>query len=269
MTKRDLPMHICIPDLQVKPGVPLNHCEWIGKYIAEKQPHVVVNLGDHTDMASLSSWDKKKLDFEGRRFEGDIEASLLANELLTTPCYEAGQWDDTDWHITIGNHEHRIDRFVQDNPELAGFVDLDKLQYEYYYDHVHQFLVPVAIDGVTYAHYFYNPNTGRPFGGMIQTRIKQIGMSFTQGHCQGVDYAMRTLPNGTRQHGLVAGSCYLHREKYLGPQGHDHWNGLVLKYNVVGGNYDVTFVSLDSLCRRYEDMPLAEFLRKTDRLIEV
>lgn len=264
---RRLPSHINIPDLQVKPGVILNHCEWIGKYIAEKQPNVVVNLGDHTDMASLSSWDRATLDFEGRRFEGDIEASQLANELLTTPTYEQDKWDDMDWHILMGNHENRISRFVQKNPELAGFVDESKLEYDYYYDHVHNFLVPVEIDGVTYSHYFYNPNTGRPFGGMIQTRLKQIGMSFTQGHCQGVDYGMRTLNNGKRQHGLIAGSCYLHREKYLGPQGHDHWNGIVQKYNVRDGNYDIKLVSLDSLCERYEDMPLVEFLKLTDRHI--
>lgn len=265
--RRRLPSHIAIPDLQVKPGVILNHAEWIGKYIVEKQPNVVINLGDHSDMPSLSSYDKKTLDFEGRRFEGDVRASHLANDLLTTPCFDAGQWDNTEWHILYGNHENRIERFVQENPELAGFVTKEALEYEYYYDHVHPFLSMAEVDGVTYSHYFYNPMTGRPYGGMIATRLKQIGFSFTQGHCQGADYGMRTLNNGKRQHGLIAGSCYLHREKYLGPQGHDHWNGIVQKYNVVGGNYDIKLVSLDSLCERYEDMPLVEFLTKTDRHI--
>ena len=262
-------MHIVIPDGQAKGGVPLNHFEWIGKYIAEKQPHVVINLGDLADVPSLSSYDRGKLDFEGRRFDTDVAAAHMANELLTTPTWDAGLWDDMDWHMTVGNHENRIERFVQDNPEMAGFVGLDKLEYEYYYDHVHPFLTPVTIDGVTYSHYFYNPMTGRAIGGMMATRLKTVGFSFTMGHQQGVDYAMRVLNNGQRHHGLVAGSCYLHREKYLGPQGHDHWNGIVLKYNVVGGNYDITFVSLDSLCRRYEGMPLSQFLTLKDRLIEV
>jgi hypothetical protein len=233
----------------------------------EKKPNVVINLGDHTDMASLSSWDRATFDFEGRRFEGDIAASQLANDLLTTPSWDAGLWDDMEWHILYGNHENRIDRFVQKNPELHGFVDKDKLEYDYYYDHVHDFLRPITIDGVTYAHYFYNPMSGRPFGGMIETRIKQVGMSFTMGHQQGFQYGLRVLNNGQRQHGCIAGSCYLHREKYLGPQGHDHWNGIVQKYNVQNGDYDIKVVSLDSLCQRYEGMKLTEFLRLKDRHI--
>ena len=262
-----LPSHICIPDLQVKPGVVLNHCEWVGKYIAEKKPQVVVNLGDHTDMTSLSSWDRGTMDFEGRRFEDDLSTSHLANDLLTAPAWNADLWDDMQWHMLHGNHEYRIERFVQKNPELAGFVDSSKLEYEYYYDHVHAFTVPIEIDGVLYSHYFYNPNTGRPYGGMIQTKLKNVGCTFTQGHCQGADYGMRTLNNGKRQHGLIAGSCYLHREKYLGPQGHDHWNGIIQKYNVADGNYDIKFVSLDSLCQRYEDMYLKDFMTQTDKHI--
>jgi len=260
--------HLIIPDLQTKPGVPLNHCEWIGKYIEEKRPNVVMNLGDHADMPSLSGWDRKKMDFEGRRFKKDVEAAIAANELLVNPWWESGAWEDIESHILYGNHDQgRIDRFVQDNPELAGFVDVEHLKYKEYYDHVHDFLVPVTIDGVTYSHYFYNPKTGRPWGGMIQTQLKNVGTSFTAGHCQGIDYGMRVLSNGRRQHGLIAGSCYLHREKYLGPQGHDHWNGIVMKYGVQAGDYDIKVISLDSLCQRYEDMPLREFLTKTDRHI--
>jgi hypothetical protein len=226
---------------------------------------VVVNLGDMADMSSLSSYDRKKLAFEGRRFEADIRATIAANELLVAPWWETGQWEHIESHILYGNHEDRIDRFVQDNPELSGFVDKSKLRYADFYDHVHDFLVPVCIHGVTYAHYFYNPNSGRPYGGMINTKLKNVGQSFTAGHTQGIDYGMRVTNTGKRHHGLIAGSCYLHREKYLGPQAHDHWNGIVMKYGVTDGDYDIKIVSLDSLCQRYEGMPLSEFLQLTDR----
>ena len=260
--------HFVIPDLQARPGEVLNHAEWVGKYLAEKQPDIVINLGDHADMASLSSWDRGTLDFEGRRFEKDIAVSHLANELLLTPAKEDPEyWDRLVTHILYGNHEHRIERFVQKNPELAGFVDKSRLEYDYYYDHVHDFLVPVFIDGVGYAHYFYQPNTGNPYAGMIETRIKNVGFSFTMGHQQGLKYGMRELANGRMMHGLIAGSCYLHYEGYKGPQGNDHWRGIVQCYNVEGGDYDAKFVSLDSLCRRYEDMPLVEFMKLTDRHI--
>ena len=263
--------HILIPDVQAKPGVPLNFCEWIGKYIEEKSERVtaLINIGDHCDVNSLSSWDRGKLQFEGRRFNDDIAASHMANELIMGPIFETGAHENITSHMTVGNHEHRIKLFAEKNPELAGFVDLNALEYEYFYDHVHQFLVPVTIDGVTYCHYFYNPMTGKPWGGMIETRIKNVGFSFTMGHQQGLQYGVRTLANGTMQHGMIAGSSYMHYEDYKGPQANDHWRGIVQKYGVHDGMYDAKFIRLDSLCQRYEGMTLSTFMSKVDLHIGV
>lgn len=261
--------HIFIPDIQAKPGEPLNHCEWIGQYIVEKEPDKIINIGDHADMASLSTYDRKKLSFEGRRYKKDLEAAEYANSLLLTPLFNSSWYDQCETHMLLGNHEDRITRFVEDNPELSGFVDLEGLNYKAWYDKVHDFLVPVNLDGVLYAHYFYQPETGRPYGGMIETRIKNVGCTFTMGHQQGLKYGMRTLNNGTTQHGLIAGSCYLHYERYKGPQANKHWRGIVQKYGVNKGEYDAKFVNLDSLCQRYERMPLKQFMRTPDRHIGV
>ena len=57
-------MKICvIPDCQIKEGVPTEHLEWAGQYIADKKPDVIVNIGDFWDMPSLSSYDKGRKDF--------------------------------------------------------------------------------------------------------------------------------------------------------------------------------------------------------------
>jgi hypothetical protein len=61
---------------------------------------------------------------------------------------------------------------------------------------------------------------------------------------------------------MVAGSCYLHDEEYLGPQGNFVWRGILVCHQVEDGDYDVMEVSLDYLSRRYEgrrlrDLPLA------------
>jgi len=53
--------HLVIPDTQAKPGAPTKHLEWIGRYILDRRPDVVVHLGDHWDMpspcaASNRSW---------------------------------------------------------------------------------------------------------------------------------------------------------------------------------------------------------------------
>src|SRR5690348_1900896 len=47
-----------IPDTQCKKGVDLSHLRWCGQYLAEKRPDVIIHLGDHADMPSLSTHDQ-------------------------------------------------------------------------------------------------------------------------------------------------------------------------------------------------------------------
>jgi len=60
----------------------------------------------------------------------------------------------------------------------------------------------------------------------------------------------------------VCGSTYLHEEKYLGPQGNNYWRGIVVCHQTENGSYDPMTVSLDYLCRRYENMTLEEYMAK-------
>ena len=76
--------HLIIPDTQVKPGVDLNYLAWVGKYIVEKKPDVVVQIGDFADMPSLSSYDTGKKSFEGRRYKDDIELTEQQKTILNS-----------------------------------------------------------------------------------------------------------------------------------------------------------------------------------------
>lgn len=272
MTRR----HLVIPDTQVKPGVPTDHLRWIGRYIADKKFDVVVHIGDHFDMASLSSYDRGKRSSEGRRYSLDIDAGNESIKLVTDPYQAANKrilrnaqrrgadpklinLYAPELHFCLGNHEDRIRRAAEDQGFLEGTVTLDDLQLPGWL--LHDFLDVVNIDGVRYSHYFANPMTGRPYGGAAHTRVKTIGCSFTMGHQQTLDHAMRPAAGGTTiHHGLIAGACYLHDEKYLGPQGNLQWRGVVVCNEVEDGNYDIMTVSLNYLCKRYEGMSLDDFL---------
>lgn len=248
--------HLVIPDTQVKEGVPTAHLGWIGQYIAEHQPHVIVHLGDHWDMPSLSSYDKGKKSFEGRRYAKDVKAGNDAFELIDAPMRDVDGYRPRKV-VLRGNHEYRIQRAIEENAVLDGVIgydDLETLDWE-----VHDFLEVVNIDGVAYSHYFYNPLTGRPYGGQVATRLKTIGHSFTMGHQQVLDMSLRFV-NGKSQHGLVCGSCYLHDEDYLGYQGNSYWRGIIVCHEVHDGSYDLMLVSLEYLCRRYEGMTLEEYM---------
>lgn len=261
--------HIVIGDTQVKPGVRTEHLSWIGQYIVDQfagRDVAIVHVGDHADMESLSSYDKGRKSMEGRRIVADIEASNAAFSLLNDPLreYNRGKKKARQWHperyITLGNHEDRITRAIECDAQLDGYLSLDDLNYAEEGWKVIPFKEILELDGVSYSHFFYNPNTGKPYGGEnIVTRLKQIGRSFTMGHQQGLNYGHRQVGK-RRHHGLVLGTSYLHDEKYLGPQGNDYWRGIVVCHQVEHGEYDVMCVSLEFLCRKYEGKRLSEFL---------
>jgi len=223
-------------------------------------------------MPSLSSYDVGKRSFEGRRYTDDIEAANEAFDLLCAPMetYNRRRKPEKQYnpelHLTLGNHENRINRVTDDDPKLHGLISTDDLNYGSHGFTVHPFLVPVDIDGVWYAHYWAANMTGRALGGSALSRLTKIGHSFVMGHQQTLDYAMRFLPgSGQQQFGLVAGACYLHDEDYKGPQGNAHWRGVVVLHQVENGSADAMFVSLDYLCRRYEGVSLAKFTTRRRR----
>lgn len=246
-------VHVIIPDTQCKPDTPTDHLLWAGRYIGEqlggKRNVTVVHLGDHWDMPSLSSYDRGKKSMEGRRYIDDIRAGNEGMGMLVGAMKEAApKWKPRRIFLH-GNHEDRISRAANDNAELDGAVSLDHLDLSAW--EAYPYLEPVWVDGVCYAHVFVNPMSGRPYGGSnVETRIKTLGHSFTMGHQQGLWYGIRSTLRGM-QHGLVAGSYYIHDEDYKGPQGNAHWRGIVVCHDVRDGTYDPMFVSLAYLERRY------------------
>jgi len=253
MTKK-LRTHIMIGDCQVKPDVPLDHLTWIGKYIADQKPDVVINIGDFADMHSLSSYDKKTKNFEGRRYKEDIAVTERAMHKLMKPIkakIKATAKLKKKWKprlvLTLGNHEERIQRVSMWSPELDGMVGYEDLPYGDW--EVIDYLTPIEIDGVYYAHYFINPESALKgtLGGQVTMRLKTLGHSFSQGHQQTFLYGSKFLTNGKVLQGLVLGCCYLHDEGYMGPQGNFQFRGIVKKTFLPDGTYDPQFVSLEQL----------------------
>lgn len=256
--------HFIIPDRQAKPGVPLDHNRWIGMAIADYAPDVVIDIGDNADFPSVSTHSaagsKGK---EGQRLLADIEAANYAEELLAEGM---GAFKPKRKIRLRGNHENRLERYLEANPVLEGLVGLHLLKDEGWE------LVPywngapgvVHIDGIAYAHYFANPNTGKPIAGTIANRLSKIGSSFVQGHVQGLLQGNVQYATGRIRHGIVAGSAYIHDEEYKG-QANAHWRGVVVLNEVRDGQFCEMPLTLDYLCRKYEGMSLARYLQRRYR----
>lgn len=238
--------HCVIPDVQAKPGVPLDHLKWAGQYIAEKRPDVIVCIGDFADMPSLSSYDKGKRSAENKRYKHDIEAAHKAMELLMTPIVSEKDYNPR-LVMTLGNHEERIVRVGNDNPELHESLSLRDLGYEAWGWEVYPFLKVVEVDGVEYSHYFTTGVMGRA-ANSAAVMLRERQKSCTMGHSQYYDLATHKK---TQQRAVMAGTFYQHDEDYLGPQGNDYRRHILFKHEVCNGRYDLMEVSLEYLRRRY------------------
>lgn len=245
-----------IPDTQVKPGVDLNYLRDIGTYILEKKPDVIVHMGDHWDMPSLSSYDVGKRQFEGRRYKKDIEAGNEGMDALLSPIKEYNTSAvrnhkpryRPEMYFLMGNHENRISRAVDNDAKLEGAIGLQDLYLDDW--QVYSFLDVLVVEGVAFSHYFVTGIAGRP-AATANAQLNKKHMSCIAGHQQGLQIATAHRADGQRLTSVIAGSCYEHNEDYLGAQGNKHWRGFLMLHEVHDGQFDLMPVSLDYLNGKY------------------
>lgn len=250
--------HLIIPDTQVKPGVPTDHLSWAGQYAVEKKPDVIVHLGDHWDMPSLSSYDKGKKSFEGRSYKKDITAGKRAMEQFMAPIWKEQERQRRNkgkvWKprliFCLGNHEERIERAVNDQRELEELIgyhdfELDEMGWE-----VYDYKEIVVIDGVAYSHYFVSGVMGRPVSS-ARLMLTKKHMSCVMGHVQTRDIAFAQRADGKNMTGIFAGTFYQHEEEYLGHQGNQQWRGVWMLHEVDDGQFDEMPVSMRYLQEKY------------------
>lgn len=248
--------HLVIPDGHAHFKHHNKRAEYVGGLIASFKPDVVIDLGDTADFPSLSSYDKGKKSFHGRSYAADVDAH--------------NDYQDRLWHASrkskrklplrirlIGNHEQRIDRVLELQPELEGTIGYDDLELEKYYD----IIVPyngntpgvIEIDGIQYAHYFTSGVLGKPIGGIhaAYSLVQKRHVSSTQGHSHTYDYKIAAAGNGRSLHGLVAG-CYIDYDTGWAGEAEKFWRaGVAIKHNVNEGDYDLEWVGLERLKKEY------------------
>lgn len=247
--------HLILPDSQVKPGVPLDHFTWAGKYIVDKKPDVIVHIGDFADMESLSSYDVGKKSFEGRRYKEDIAVAKKAMKMLLSPIEAYNKRHPKKPYnprkiICLGNHENRIDRCVQADPKLEGVLSVDDLAYREFGWEVVPYLEPIIVDGVAYCHYFTSGILGKPVTSAAALLSKKH-QSCVMGHVQWRQIAYGTRADGTQITGIFVGGFYQHEEEYLKWQGNKHWRGIWVLHEVNEGQFDEMPVSMSYLRRKY------------------
>jgi hypothetical protein len=250
--------HIVIPDTQIKPGVSLDHLDWIAQYVVDKKPDVLVIIGDWADMPSLSSYDVGTMRAEGRRIKLDLAAANETIDRFTatikaerdrTYRRHLPRWDP-ELEFIEGNHENRILRAVNMDPKIEDLIHPADLRFKENGFRVTPFLQVRVIDGVAYSHYFASGQMGKPITSARMLLNKQH-MSCFAFHQQGRDIAYAKRADGTKMTAIICGSCYLHDEDYLNAQTNQHWRGVYMLHEVENGSFDEMPVSLNFLKEKY------------------
>lgn len=250
---------LVIPDIQAKEGSDFTYLTNIGRYICEKRPDVIVCIGDLADMPSLSSYDVGKKVFEGRRYTKDVEAAIAAQVALFKPLEALNAQQRRNGKkvylprtvMTLGNHENRINRAIDNDPKLEGLISVTDLKYNLFFDEVYPFLDVAVIEGVAFSHYFVTGVAGRP-ASSASAQFRKTSMSCIAGHQQGLQIHTGNRADGKLLTSIIAGSCYEHDEDYLGAQGNKHWRGFLMLHDVNDGQFDLMPVSLEYLRKKYE-----------------
>ena len=249
-------IHLVIPDPHAHYKHTNERAIWLGKLIRDVRPDVVINLGDSADMPSLASFDKGRAKFQGRTYRADIDAHNDFQDKLWSTV-RSGKKRMPRRVTLIGNHEQRIARALNTQPELAGAVGYNDLQLNRWYDDVVHYAgdTPgvIEIDGVLYAHYFISGVMGRAVGGEhpAYSLLSKNYVSSTQGHTHVFDHCVRTRADGRKIIGLVAGVYQDYESDWAGEANKLWHRGVAIKTSVEDGTYDLRWVSLRALEREY------------------
>ena len=92
----------------------------VAQFIIDYDPDELVYMGDQLSLDCISYWNRDKpLLKEGQRLMTDFNMFdkdvLQAHEIITR--------DDIRRTFMIGNHEYRVQMYVERNPELQDFID--------------------------------------------------------------------------------------------------------------------------------------------------
>jgi hypothetical protein len=251
--------YLIVPDQHAHPDHGNERADWIGKFIKDLRPDVVVNMGDAADMASMSAYDKGKASFMARNYELDILSHLDFQDRMWAPLRRAKK--KLPYRVVLeGNHEHRVKRAIDLAPELAGDrfgISMSDFDFKSYY---HEFIeyngqTPGVweSDGISFAHYFVSGVMGRPIGGEhhAYSLITKNFTSCVAAHSHTVDWSVRTDTQGKKIMGLVAGVYQDYDSVWAGHVNDLWWRGCVVLRDVDSGTYNPEFISIETLKDTY------------------
>jgi len=240
---------LVVGDAHVAQDQNVSRADLLGKVIKELKPKKVVFIGDFMSFDSFSAWDKDKRKLmEGRRYEKEI---AKGQEFIYRMKKNAGR-NYPEYVFVEGNHENRVERYLETKPELIGAFDYRKDLGIENWEFV-PFKEYTYIMGIGYTHIPIS-EAGKPIGGQYVT---QKALSLHQGSTIfGHTHKLQT--SSLHRHGaahlsqaLNVGCFFEHVDEYALGSVTSYWRGLVYIDHYKEGRFGWTPLSLGKLRKNY------------------
>lgn len=151
---------VCIGDAHDSPNIPdKSRFEYMGLYINEIKPDIVIQIGDFATLDSLNGH------IPNETYQGKSKPSFMADMVSFNEALDAMQIEGAERHCTLGNHERRLYHFEDRAPEAYGMMqcELQKV-FERHKWTFSPYGMPYIVGGVSFVHCALN-SLGKSYGG--------------------------------------------------------------------------------------------------------
>lgn len=251
-------------DGHVAPGQPAERWSALGKFILDRKPTEIWNLGDMATNDSVTFWNVPHKDKV--TLQDDVNAVVTAQELLFAPIEKYNKQRRKTRHkqykpytvLCKGNHEDRLDRRIEnDELGLGSIVDPTKVyKFDKYWKEICDYGEYIERHGILLTHCPFN-RLSRPMTGV--NRGRQIAMQSPKpvfyGHTHMFEHtSVGMLGSGNAVNQVVNLPAFMeqgHVEKYAA-KGASGWSYGFLYVTILDdGSFTYEWVSTAQLMAQY------------------
>lgn len=242
------PTHLIFGDAHAAPDQDLRRFRDMGEIVraeydrAQREGRTlrVVQIGDWTSYDALCSHETLARRGEARVRE-EIEAGEAALAAFHAGLRAPAGLPGLELHITLGNHDVRLERLADSMPWLEGLFVTGAAHAARGWG-VHPFLTAARLDGIRYVHYLTSRGSGRAIGGVNHARSLLARVLYSEsvvvGHSHLYQHHTERNHLGRRVHGIVAGCWLDHVEEYAKEDNATWFSGHLVLRGVRDGDFD-------------------------------
>lgn len=230
---------------------------WMARLASEHRPERIIQVGDWSTFDSVNQHDKN--DTMAARYKPPVKDDL-ANLLQSHQAFRRGMSDDyrPKMDFLLGNHENRLERFENANPEAQGTFTLARDEtFAQFGWRARPYGELFYVEGCAFTHHPTN-GAGRAYGGKTgpQRAANESTVPVVSGHTHRRQVHDSPKIGPVDVISMVEIGCGLPWgtvEKYAAHSLTGWWHGAVLLTVQGGVIRDLNFVSMISIEERYSD----------------